>query len=199
MTTLHHPGITLALALAVAGCQNAYADTGRDPRQGYPPGASSADPGAASAPPPAPVAAPSGETPWAPAFDVPFAAETSPAPSASEWKTAPIAREARVTDPGCKVRRVREWYQVECRFTPWVELISGTREGLSFGCRKAGVDQDHCEESWVVFPARRGDLRALEFFAWAKWGPSPDAILTEQFLEGDPGPVVTVGGLHWGF
>jgi hypothetical protein len=112
---------------------------------------------------------------------------------------APPAREARVANPGCKVQRVREWYRVSCPTTHWIELVSGTREGLSFGCRRETKDSEVCDDSWVVFPARRGDRRALELFAWSKWGPAPDVILTEQFLEGDPCPLVTVHGLHWGF
>ncbi len=197
MSTLHPLGTMLALALALAGCQDAYADTGRDPRPGYPPGAAS---GASTAAPlrEEPRASDAG-TPWAPAFDVPFVEGTSNAPSAEEWTAAPVAREARVTQPDCEVRRVREWYRVDCERGRGIELITGAREGVSFGCKRREAGDTICSDSWVVLQARRGDRRALEIFAWVKWGPSPDAILTEQFLEGDPGPQVSVQGLRWGF
>lgn len=191
----------LALSLALAGCQNAYADTTRDPRPGYPPDAGSAPREADTSAPraqPAPEASGTPK-PWAPAFDVAFEEGPSPAPSRQEWAAAPIATEARVTDPGCKVQRVREWYRIGCQATHWIELVSGERKGLSFGCRRETKDSVACDETWVVLQARRGDRRALELFTWSKWGPTPDVILTEQFLEGDPSPVVAVHGLHWGF
>jgi hypothetical protein len=192
------PGVILPLALALASCQNAYADSRPDPRPGYPPGAASASASAPAAEPePAPKST-DGRKPWVPELDVPFVEGTSPAPTNAEWAAATVAVEARVTDPGCKVLRLREWYRVGCR-TPWIELVAGTRQDVSFGCRRDSKDSIACDESWVVLPAHRGDRRVLELFGWSKWGPSPDAILTEQFLEGDPGPLVTVHGLRWGF
>jgi hypothetical protein len=120
----------------------------------------------------------------------------SPEPTRAEWSKAPEAPEARVTEPGCKVLRLREWYRVECSE---MELVSGNREGVSFDCQMEHKDQVSCSVAAVVFPARRGDRRAFDSMAWTKWGMEPNAVVTEQFLEGDPYPLITMHGLHWGF
>jgi hypothetical protein len=182
----------ILLALVLPGCQVAYADP---PPDGGPRYDRSSDAGEPEALP----ETPDGGKPWAPTFDVPFPEGTSPAPTAAEWLAAPEAKEVRVTQPGCKVVRVREWYRVHCSFTPWIELVTGAREGVSFGCQRREKGAATCDESWVTFPARRGDQRALELFTWSKWGPSPDALLTEQFLDGDPCPQVTLLGMRWEF
>jgi hypothetical protein len=206
----HLPPCAILLALALAGCQEAHADTRADtrpgPRPGYPPGAPSASasgsgagaPTAEPDPEPEPKSA-DGRKPWVPVFDAPFPEGSSPAPTVAEWASAPIAVEVRITEPGCEVRRVREWYRVSNKFMHGAELVSGGREDVSFGCRRDDKDSVFCSEAWVIFPARRGDRRALDLFGFFKWGPEPDAILTEQFLEGDPAPLVSVHGLRWEF
>lgn len=141
-----------------------------------------------------------GHKPWLPAFDVAVPETPSDAPTKEEWASAKVATEARVTQPGCAVKRVREWYRVTCTSETWIGLISGSREGVTFGCAKRSREDSNCSESVSVqFPARRGDRRAFELFSWGKWGPSPDAILMEQFLEGDPGPQISLQGARWGF
>ena len=192
--------VVLSLALAAAGGDGARADPRRDPQNDYP-GAAPGPSGSASALPPLepePEAIDGGK-PWVPALGVAFPEGTSDAPSKEEWASAAAATEARVTDPGCKAQRVRAWYRVTCHFAQRIELISGVRDGLSFGCTGKSSPDDFCQEGSVTFQARRGDKRAVVVFTWSKYGPEPDAIVTEQFLDGDPLPLVTVTGLHWGF
>lgn len=113
----------------------------------------------------------------------------SPAPAREEWASAPAAPEVRVTDPGCKVRRIREWYRFECS-AAYASLVSGSREEVSFGHGRESY------ESWIVLPARRGDARVLLFSTQSKWSIVPDTIVSEQWLEGDPAPLVTVTGVY---
>jgi hypothetical protein len=42
-----------------------------------------------------------------------------------------------VTDPNCKVRRIREWYRVDCK-SGFVSLVGGSREGVEFGGATGG-------------------------------------------------------------
>jgi hypothetical protein len=189
--------LPLALALAAAAGERALADPRRDAQKEY---AAPVPSGSASAPPPEPEPeATDGGKRWVPAMDVSFPEGTSDPPANADWATAPAATEVRVTEPGCRVQRIREWYRVTCHFAQRIELISGTREALTFGCTGQTSADDFCSEGWAMFPAKRGDRRALQVFTWGKWGPSPESIVTEQFLEGDPLPLVTVAGLHWGF
>ncbi len=189
----------LLLSLAIVAADGR---AGPDPRQGYDTHAGAAPSGSASALPPEPEPViVDGHKPWVPALDVAFppGASASDPPSREEWASAAEATEVRVTDPGCKAQRVREWYRITCGGAQAIELISGGREAVTFDCKRPARGETFCEESWVVFPARRGDRRAFEVFGFGKWGPEPDAIVTEQLLDGDPVPLVTVSGLHWGF
>jgi hypothetical protein len=115
----------------------------------------------------------------------------------AEWLAAPPARDVRNLDPGCKAQRVREWYRVACGIQ--IELISGQREGVSFECPTHSEEPMGCEPSAVRFPARRGDRRAFQVLRFARWGPEPDSMVTEQFIEGDPAPLVSIHGIHGGF
>jgi hypothetical protein len=182
--------------LGAAGCRDAYAEEKKpSPRPGY-----SASPAASASAPPPEIEAKiiDGHTPWAPTLDVVLPEVASDPPTKDAWASAPPAFDVRVTDPGCKAQRLREWYRVTCGFGQ-VEMIAGSHEGVTFGCIKTTRDSELCEEASIIFPARRGDSRSAEFLTWGKWGPEPDAIVTEQFLEGDPYPMISVQGLRWGF
>lgn len=113
----------------------------------------------------------------------------SPAPAKDEWASAPVAPEVRVTDPGCKVQRIREWYRFECN-AAYASLVSGSREEVAFGPGRESY------AAWIVLPARRGDARVLLFSTTSKWSIVPDAIVSEQWLEGDPAPLITVTGVY---
>jgi hypothetical protein len=185
-------GLALALAAGVAA-----AGPRQDPTKGYPSATPSAS--ASELPPEKKPDVVDGHKPWVPTFDVKVPETASEKPTKEEWEKAKTATEARVTQPGCDVKRVREWYRIACTSASWMGMIGGTREGVSFGCKKRQKDDTNCDVVSVEFPARRGDRRAFELFYWSKWGPAPDAIVTEQFLEGDPGPMITVQGARWGF
>ena len=103
-----------------------------------------------------------------------------------------------MTDPGCEARRIREWYRFSCGFGQ-IEMISGSRENVTFTCTKTQQDSDLCNDAAIIFPVRRGDRRAVELLTWSKWGPEPDSVLTEQFLEGDAYPSISLQGIRWEF
>lgn len=190
--TLKH----VALLLALAGCRDAFA--AGDPKKDYPHPGDSAAASASALPVQEPPKLEEGHKPWIPVYAEPFPETASPAPSKEEWLAAHVAKEVRVTDPGCHAKRIREWIRLSCGGTR-VEIITGSTADLTLGCPRADKDMTFCDEAIVVFPARRGDRRAFEFFMWTKWGPEPDAIATEQFLPGDEHPMITVQGLRWGF
>jgi hypothetical protein len=207
MKTLPLKAITPALiALALAGASDggsAIAGPRPDPKKDYAKSGASAA-ASASAPPQeeAKAVLVDGHKPWAPTFAVTVPETASDPPAKEEWESAAVAKEVRVLAPGCEARRIREWYRILCKFSQRIEVISGGREGVSFGrfFKDGSRDgSDFADLGWVIFPARRGDRRAFEVFTWVKWGLSADTIITEQFLEGDAVPWISVHGLHWGF
>jgi len=193
---------SLGLLVVIVG-GSAVAGPKPDPKKDYSKPGYSAE-ASASAPPkdePPPKAV-DGHNPWAPTLDVSVPETASDPPAKGEWESAPVAKEVRVLAPDCKAQRIREWYRITCDGAQRMEVISGGREGVSFGrfFKSAKRDDfDFADLGWVIFPARRGDRRAFEVFYWGKWGPEPGSIITEQFLEGDSVPWISVHGLHWGF
>ena len=188
----------LPLLASALGCNSAFADEKRPYPKGGGSAAPSAGPSASAAPPEKEQATVDGHKPWAPTLDVVLPEAASAAPTRDEWASAPRAWDVRITDPGCKAWRIREWYRFSCGYGE-IEMISGSRESVSFTCVKTQKDSVLCDEAAIVFPVRRGDRRAVEFLAWSKWGPDPDSILTEQYLEGDPYPMISLQGLRWDF
>jgi hypothetical protein len=189
--------LALAALAALAGGHLARAQgPGQNP---YAPTGSASASGSASmeAPPPLPVV--SGHKLWAPRTDVaPLPTEPTPKPTRQEWETAPIAQEVRVTEPYCKVYRLREWYKIHCSHLA-IQLVSGDRKDVEFGSFFNSKESIAPAQVWVVFPARRGDRRFFQFYTWSKWAPgSPDAHGSEQWVEGDPLPLITVQGLRYG-
>lgn len=143
---------------------------------------SPADAGSADAgPPPRPAHVPDFNQPIPPA-------EPSDAPSSADWLKAPVAPEVRVTDPGCSAKRLREWYRFECRGRH-ASLVTGERKGVTVGYNEGDY------AVWVVFPVRRGDVRVVLLARLSKWSISPNAIVSEQWLDGDPAPLITVTGI----
>jgi hypothetical protein len=171
--THRHPSLLLlaaGLALGFAGSPHAHADSAHELE------------------PPA-AAAIKGRRTWVPDLDVPPpSAEKTAKPTKQEWATAPEAAEVRVTDPGCTAQRVREWYRIECS-TAHVGLVSGTRTELDVGRSEAQGT------AWLVFPARRGDRRVALFTGFHKYGLVADTLVSEQWLDGDPAPMITVLGV----
>ena len=197
---------SMLLVFAVSGlgaCAPAEADEKR-------PYASSSVSASASALSPKEIAPPaaSGRGAWDPDWSAePLPKEPSKAPTKAEWEGAPLAKEARVTDPGCNVKRLREWYRVACA-EGWssraIGRISGSMEDVSFSCisteaRSSPEERPTCNEAAVVFPARRGDRRSFEVFVSGRWGLEADALISMQFLERDALPLISVQGIRWGF
>jgi hypothetical protein len=192
------------LVIAVCGlgaCSLAEADEKRP----YPSASASAS--ALSPKDLAPPAA-SGRGAWEPDWSAePLPKEPSKAPTKAEWEGAPLAKEARVTDPSCTVKRLREWYRVACtdeRSHKAIGRISGSMEDVSFTCfgtkaRSAPEETPTCNEAAVVFPARRGDRRSFEVFVMGRWSLEADALISMQYLEGDALPLISVQGIRWGF
>jgi hypothetical protein len=197
--------LAVGLVLVVTGCSTAQADDRRPmpgvPASAYPATSAPAQVASASESPSASAsAAPSASNLRSvPATDVdPIPAERSQRPAKGDWESAPLAAEARVTEPGCKVQRLREWYRIHCKHL-FIQLVAGTREEVEFGGYKSVPDSFSHDEVWAVFPARRGDRRLFQLYRWSKWAPGePDAHGSEQWLEGDPLPLITVQGLRWG-
>lgn len=177
-----HPqsrALPFSIALLLAGCGVAHADE-------LPPLEASATARSAG--------------PWQPDFSeaVSPPMEPSPAPARAEWTEATVAREARVTDPSCSVKRIREWVRVECRFNSAIERISGPTKDVSFGCFNASPDTWGCDVGSVTFPMRRGDRVAFQSFRPTKWGSAADTFITAQFLDGDEVPLISVQGIRSG-
>jgi hypothetical protein len=202
MNTSNDTAVRAALLVCglafVAGCNSAYADEKKPYPKPHGSGAPYASASASATPPEPAAKMVDGHSPWAPTLDVVLPDVPSAAPTKEEWEKASPARDVRVTDPGCKAARIREWYRFSCG-SGLAEMISGAHEGVTFNCFRSSRDFELCEDASVVFPARRGDLRAVQFLRWGKWGPEPDAFLTEQYLAGDPAPLISLQGVHWDF
>jgi hypothetical protein len=139
-----------------------------------------------------PPGGPSGSPPAPPGRllrDDPPSEDRTPPPSRQEWASAPDAGLARISDPACSARRVREWVRVTCdRFERNVVLVAGNKEGTDFGGAAGTV--------WATFAVRRSDRRVILFNRATNWSPQADALVSDQWLEGDPGPIVVVTGMH---
>jgi hypothetical protein len=149
----------------------------------------SAAPATASAAPSAKAAA---SAPLPKLADDPPAEDKTPRPSAAEWKRAPEVALARNTHPNCTARRLREWLRIACTNEGWgyhsVSLVAGTRGELDMGVRENGP-----EGAFVVLPLRRGNRRLIQFASRNKWGWDVSDVISEQWLDGDPAPLVTLG------
>jgi hypothetical protein len=194
---LPHARRYLALtALAAVGCGDASAQ--QNPRN-Y---ASSTPSGSVSALPPEEQAKViDGHKPWVPIrFNGAFPSEASEKPKKAEWSTAPMATDVRITQPGCKVQRIREWYRFTCELKGAM-LVTGSAKDVDFIVEKDVHGPDGFAKTTILtFPVRRGDKRLFQFYRWSKWAPGqPDATLSEQFLEGDEAPLITLEGLRWDF
>ena len=101
------------------------------------------------------------------AAEAPPSDAKSPAPKKAEWASAPAATGVRVTDPKCAVKRIREWYRVDCA-DGYVSFLGGNREGVDVGAREEPYG------AWFIFPARVGDARVAQFLYRFKWSLGTD-------------------------
>jgi hypothetical protein len=199
---------TLLLALALAGSAGlsgcGRADAGEKKPYGFGSGpvASASASASASALAPDEIAPPpsSARGKWDPDLSAPpLPSDPSKPPALGDWASAPEAPEVRLTEPKCRVQRIREWYRISCKFEHAIERVTGSIEDVKIDCHTESPDEPFCDEAYVIFPARRGDRRVFEVFDMSRWGPQANAVISEQYLEGDKLPLITVEGLRWGF
>ena len=143
----------------------------------------------------------SGRPPWQPDFSVAEVPPETPSapPTKTDWQATAPAEDARVTEPGCIVKRIREWVRVECKFVSAIERVSGPHKDVSFGCFNEVDDGFGCDEGSVTFPLRRGERRTFQSFRPTKWSSAADSLISGQFLHGDKAPLVSVQGIRHGF
>jgi hypothetical protein len=84
---------------------------------------------------------------------------------------------------------VREWLRLECTGNH-LAFAGGTRAGLSISANPTLE-----VTPTIVFPLRRGDRRVIQLGEGWKW-LTPFAVLSEQWLEGDPQPTVVVDAVY---
>ncbi|WP_438022722.1 hypothetical protein [Sorangium sp. So ce233] len=131
--------------------------------------------------------------------EAPPAPERTPRPAAAEWDAAEPVRLARDrSGAACKARMRREWLRIDCsaRSLAMVRTLGASAGGEWFGLSQKGGDESPTDVS-VVFPVRRGDRRVIEIGSesWeyrGQVGFSTSFVISEQWLEGDTGPLVSV-------
>jgi hypothetical protein len=139
-------------------------------------------------------------------LDPPPDAKSKP-PTVKEWaaeKDIELARGIR----SCTARKVREWMRIRCSVlgTHSIDLVAGKSADVFFSI-VTGVDcfddpyegQRCSEQVEAVFPIRRGDRRVIQI-STRRGGYGPlemellgEVVISETWIEGDPGPVVIVG------
>ncbi|WP_437680734.1 hypothetical protein [Sorangium sp. So ce131] len=132
----------------------------------------------------------------------PPAAERTARPSAAEWADAEPVLLARSTTPAaCKARRRREWLRLDCA-APALAVVKTL--GSSAGGEPVRVDAPRGGDTdggfpggvSLVFPVRRGDRRVIEILSAevgyrGASGLVPSVVISEQWIDGDPGPLVS--------
>jgi hypothetical protein len=200
--SLHRAGFVVVFTWIGAGCAEApsaaaepIAIEARPEAPVAAPGVGTGSPVVEAAPSDAGIADASADAAAAPPppaiFDDPPSAEKSKAPTKKEWASAPAVRLARVTYDNCSAKRIREWVRVACKaYYHSLSVVSGTREGLDIGIL---TESDNL--GYVIFPVRKGDSRLIMLQRMSKWSGFPDALISEQWLENDKGPLISIVGL----
>ncbi|WP_437871707.1 hypothetical protein [Sorangium sp. So ce363] len=127
--------------------------------------------------------------------------ERTARPAAAEWDAAEQVTLARVARGGaCKARRQREWLRIDCSVPSVVAVRSlgagAGGESVSVGEHKADEDGPFPSSVSVIFPVRIGDRRVIEIVSIEEGyrfqtGLSTSVMISEQWLEGDAGPLVS--------
>jgi len=149
------------------------------------------------------AAAAAAEAPGKSFQEEPPGPEKSGAPSAEAWREAKVIPLDRNV-AACRAYRVREWLKVHCDGFPaaGVSLLAGDPEGVLTWVDPVteGTSQEAMKKprgAEVIFPVRRGDGRVVQL---AQFGEGYDGPLgwnvgftvSEQWLAGEPSPIVTV-------
>lgn len=126
-------------------------------------------------------------------IDDPPSDEKTKAPTKAEWKTAPQYRVHRNDhDRDCKIQKQSEWLRISCE--SWgiagISVVSGSRDGLDVGLTFDGDGSS--TGGHVTLPIRRGDRRLILFMIRTKWSMAPGFVVSEQWLTGDKGPLVSI-------
>ncbi|WP_437592779.1 hypothetical protein [Sorangium sp. So ce1000] len=127
--------------------------------------------------------------------------ERTARPAAAEWDAAEQVSLARAARGGaCKARRQREWLRIDCSVPSVVAVRSlGTGAGgesVSAGEHQTEEDGSFPSSVSVTFPVRIGDRRVIEILSFEEGyrfqaGLSTSVVISEQWLEGDAGPLVS--------
>ncbi|WP_437993533.1 hypothetical protein [Sorangium sp. So ce145] len=127
--------------------------------------------------------------------------ERTARPAAAEWDAAEQVSLARVARGGaCKARRQREWLRIDCSVPSVVAVRSlgagAGGESVSVGEHRADEDGSFPSSVSVIFPVRIGDRRVIEILSIEEGyrfqtGLSTSVMISEQWLEGDAGPLVS--------
>ncbi|WP_437768553.1 hypothetical protein WMF27_12990 [Sorangium sp. So ce281] len=128
--------------------------------------------------------------------------ERTARPAAAEWDAAGQVSLARVARGGaCKACRQREWLRIDCSVPSVVAVRSlgagAGGESVSVGQHRADEDGPFPSSVSVIFPVRIGDRRVIEILSIEEGyrfqtGLSTSVMISEQWLEGDAGPLVSV-------
>ena len=128
--------------------------------------------------------------------------ERTARPAAAEWEAAEQVSLARAARGGaCKARRQREWLRIDCSVPSVVVVRSlgagAGGESVSVGEHKNDEDGTFPSSVSVIFPVRLGDRRVIEILSFEEGyrfraGLSTSFVISEQWLEGDAGPLVSV-------
>ncbi|TKD00116.1 hypothetical protein [Polyangium fumosum] len=139
----------------------------------------------------------------------PVPTEKSKPPTVAEWSAAKNL-EAPLSSTACTLRRVREWLRFRCEVlnSNSIDLVTGNSNDVFFSVRQGGGecihDPDQGEICWdaleTVFPLRRGDRRFFQItqrtggYYIPGSGPMVRTyvVLSEMWVEDEPGPIVTV-------
>lgn len=125
-------------------------------------------------------------------MDDPPSEEKTKAPTKAEWKSAPEYRLYKNDyNDQCKVQKLREWLRITCQGWGYagISLVSGSRDGLDVAIQSSDSGP---EGAYLVLPMRRGDRRLILFMTQSKWSKHPDFLVSEQWLSGDKGPIVSM-------
>lgn len=120
-------------------------------------------------------------------------ADKSPLPKPNEWPAAPrvgLTRKGPLA-AGCRAYLLREWLRVRCAGEAFALSLLGGDADVAFW-----IDP-RTKEGEVLLPLRRGGRHVVQIWKAGVDGaggfvPTPLAILQQHWIEGAPGPIVTL-------
>jgi hypothetical protein len=128
--------------------------------------------------------------------------DESDVPTVEEWKTATAVRLSRVGYRAleCRASRVREWLKIHCGevLTASISVLGGDNDHVHLWRPPADANGQPQKGADVVMAVRPGDARVLQVWAIGFGyegfgGIEPVFTISEQWVEGEGAPLVTVG------